>query len=711
MAEYKYDEEGGQFLTFVLTFLLLVLVPLTYSLLAPSSRTFASKKSSWDAPGQKIPLIKQAKKRSIANPQISAKLFFVLAGWGVVAYLFQTILNAAANSSHAIYDPFQILGIAASATEKEIKKHYKRLSVKFHPDKLVIGENQTKEEVESHYIELTKAYKALTDETIRKNFELYGHPDGKQEMSMGIALPRWVVESQNNIYVLGMYAIILGVGLPFLVARWWYGSRSKTKDGIINQTAQTYFQHLRDDTDTPRLFALLAISDEFTDNKLNAAGKDKDEAALNKLEADVRQRLSSFGPEWQLISSFRTPSVRKALVLLYAHTLRIDSDSKRLNRTKYQYASQAVQLLNGLMSIALAHNWLNQTVQIMDVIQCMVQAVPVQDLRASELLQLPSVTPEIVKKLSDSNSLAKLGVQGLAKIPDAERKRVITGAGVSQQEYDQLVKVVKSWPRLELVDAFFKVSGERLVTTGAIVQFVVKLRLLPPIKDGSLLRDGRRLNAPRMDDETSVRPDVDGDETDSKAAASSGKGGSEAAENKDGKTPLGYARAPYFWDERKPSWYVLIGDQKLDRVIVQPTKVSDIGSETIRTYSVQFQAPPQAGLYTFQAILKSDSFLGCDASRMVKLKVDEASALDEDDVEDDISEPDEDSLAGQMALMKGQKVKPARREDDDDEDDDDDDSDSDSDHHHGHHHGHHHHGSDDDDSDSDDNDDSDSDSD
>lgn len=36
-------------------------------------------------------------------------------------------------------------------------------------------------------------------------------------------------------------------------------------------------------------------------------------------------------------------------------------------------------------------------------------------------------------------------------------------------------------------------------------------------------------------------------------------------------------------------------------------------------------------------------------------------------VEDDISEPDEDSLAGQMALMKGGNVKKAGEEEDDDD--------------------------------------------
>jgi translocation protein SEC63 len=105
----------------------------------------------------------------------------------------------------------------------------------------------------------------------------------------------------------------------------------------------------------------------------------------------------------------------------------------------------------------------------------------------------------------------------------------------------------------------------------------------------------------------------------------------------------------------------------------------------VRTYTVQFQAPPSAGLYTFQAILKSDSFVAADATRLLKLRVDDATAL-EDPPEDDISEPDEDSLAGQMALMKGQPVRPPRTDsasdsatDDDDGDDDDTDSDSDSD--------------------------------
>ena len=64
-----------------------------------------------------------------------------------------------------------------------------------------------------------KAGRSLTDEVVRKNYEMYGHPDGKQEFGMGIALPSWVVESQNNGYVLGVYGVLFGLCLPYFVVR------------------------------------------------------------------------------------------------------------------------------------------------------------------------------------------------------------------------------------------------------------------------------------------------------------------------------------------------------------------------------------------------------------------------------------------------------------------------------------------------------------
>jgi translocation protein SEC63 len=91
------------------------------------------------------------------------------------------------------------------------------LLISSHPDKVQLADNQTKEEAESKYVELTKAYKALTDEVTRENLAKYGNPDGPQQREDKIAIPQWVVEGKNSIWVLGAYGLVLGVGIPWVV--------------------------------------------------------------------------------------------------------------------------------------------------------------------------------------------------------------------------------------------------------------------------------------------------------------------------------------------------------------------------------------------------------------------------------------------------------------------------------------------------------------
>ena len=261
------------------------------------------------------------------------RAFVLIAGWAAVAYLMRCIATAASTSMHAVYDPFQILGIAASATEKEIRRRYRKLSVQFHPDKLRNVANQTKEEIDAHYIELTKAYKSLTDETTRKNLELYGHPDGRQEMSLGIALPTWIVESQNNVWVLSAYGLILGIGLPLLVARWWYGTRSRTKDGVLNSTALGFFSKLKKEMGAAEIFQLLGQTEELTAyaSELQAA----DETAYAALEQEtlaVYKRLHGS----DLVTD-EPKEVRRALVLLAAYLHRISASSSRVEQGTFVF--------------------------------------------------------------------------------------------------------------------------------------------------------------------------------------------------------------------------------------------------------------------------------------------------------------------------------------------------------------------------------------
>jgi len=103
-------------------------------------------------------------------------------------------------------------------------------------------------------------------------------------------------------------------------------------------------------------------------------------------------------------------------------------------------------------------------------------------------------------------------------------------------------------------------------------------------------------------------------------------------------------------------------------------------------YKMQFQAPPNVGSYTWRVFVVSDTYIGDDTYQDTTLEIEDASALGDDgeDSEDDISDPDEDTLAGQMAMMRGGSVKKRQVESDDSSDTDGDEeeegsSDSDSD--------------------------------
>ena len=76
------------------------------------------------------------------------------------------------------------------------------------------------------------AYQALTDPVARRNYEHYGNPDGPGTMHFGIALPSWIVEKENSLWVLGLYALVFMFGLPIVVAIWWYRSSKFSADQV-----------------------------------------------------------------------------------------------------------------------------------------------------------------------------------------------------------------------------------------------------------------------------------------------------------------------------------------------------------------------------------------------------------------------------------------------------------------------------------------------
>ncbi len=64
---------------------------------------------------------------------------------------------------------YKILGVAKTASADEIKKSYRKLAVKYHPDK-----NPGNKEAEEKFKEISEAYAVLSDEKKRKEYDMYG---------------------------------------------------------------------------------------------------------------------------------------------------------------------------------------------------------------------------------------------------------------------------------------------------------------------------------------------------------------------------------------------------------------------------------------------------------------------------------------------------------------------------------------------------------
>ena len=68
-------------------------------------------------------------------------------------------------------DYYEVLGVEKNATDEEIKKAYRKMAKKYHPD----ANPDNKQEAEAKFKEVNEAYETLSDSQKRQMYDQFGH--------------------------------------------------------------------------------------------------------------------------------------------------------------------------------------------------------------------------------------------------------------------------------------------------------------------------------------------------------------------------------------------------------------------------------------------------------------------------------------------------------------------------------------------------------
>ena len=67
-------------------------------------------------------------------------------------------------------DYYEVLGVGKNASSDDIKRSYRRMAMKYHPDK-----NPGDKEAETKFKECAEAYEVLSDTEKRQRYDQFGH--------------------------------------------------------------------------------------------------------------------------------------------------------------------------------------------------------------------------------------------------------------------------------------------------------------------------------------------------------------------------------------------------------------------------------------------------------------------------------------------------------------------------------------------------------
>src|SRR6201999_3900759 len=104
-------------------------------------------------------------------------------------------------------DYYDILGVAKGADADEIKKAYRKMAIKYHPDK-----NEGDKEAEEKFKEAAEAYEVLSNAEKRRRYDQFGHAANAQSANGGGGYGGGGMNMED---IFSQFGDIFGGGSPF----------------------------------------------------------------------------------------------------------------------------------------------------------------------------------------------------------------------------------------------------------------------------------------------------------------------------------------------------------------------------------------------------------------------------------------------------------------------------------------------------------------
>uniref|UniRef100_A0A4W4FGH6 Translocation protein SEC63 homolog n=1 Tax=Electrophorus electricus TaxID=8005 RepID=A0A4W4FGH6_ELEEL len=722
--QFQYDDSGNTFFYFLTSFVGLIVIPATYYLWprdqnAEQLRLKSLRRVHGRCLWYRLRLLKS--QQSIVPTLKKAALLF---GWAVFIFLAYKVSKL--DREYQEYNPYEVLNLEAGASVAEIKKQYRVLSLKYHPDKG--GDEAT-------FMKIVKAYSALTHEEARKNWETYGNPDGPRVTSFGIALPAWIVDQKNSMLVLLVYGLAFMVILPVVVGTWWYRSIRYSGDQILINTTQL-FMHFMYKTPTmnmKRLVMVLTAAFEF-DPRSNK------EAIIRPTDnIEVPQLIRELGNinVKKKEPPFCYPYSLKARVLVLTHLARMEV-SETIEEDQRFVVKKCPALLQEMINVGCQLTMMAtsrggfRAPRLTSIENCMkLTQMAVQGLQEakSPLLQLPHFEEEHLRYCISKKYKVRT-LEDLVSLKDSDRRNMLRFLG--EEKYDEVMAVLGSFPSITMETKLQVLDDEdsNNITAGSIVTVTVTLtrkrmsRALPcgpnflcrpqgdatknkpkvwqnknkgakkaakskkkkltkkrPVSQqqgkgdkakqangnvaGTEVTAATKEEEEELSDKGSESDEVEGnkdspserdEESDkqSDAEADEVTGDDEEEwealqqsiqrrdrallETKSKITHPVYSLC--FPEEKQEWWWLYIADRKEQTLVSMPYHVCTL--KDTEEVELKFPAPSKMGNYQYSVILRSDSYMGLDQIKPLKLEVHEAKAILDNHPQWDIPETEEE---------------------------------------------------------------------